>query len=75
MGTIYSQLLLVGVKDIDSGRAQRLREDITEQVKQLQDVVSSMDEVYRARAYWDRSIQLALQEGVVWISRKHSGNC
>lgn len=50
MGTIYSQLLLVGVKDIDSGRAQRLREDIHEQVKQLQDVVSSMDEVYRARA-------------------------
>jgi len=50
MGTIYSQLLIVGVKDIDSGRAQRLREDISEQVKQLHDVVSSMDEVYRARA-------------------------
>ncbi len=50
MGTIYSQLLLVGVKDVDSGRAQRLRQDITEQVKQLEDVVSSMDEVYRARA-------------------------
>jgi len=50
MGTIYSQLLLVGVKDVDSGRAQRLREDISEQVKQLHDVVSSMDEVYRARA-------------------------
>ena len=49
MGTIYSQLLIVGVKDIDSGRAQRLREDISEQVKQLHDVVSSMDEVYRAR--------------------------
>jgi hypothetical protein len=50
MGTIYSQLLIVGVKDIDSGRAQRLREDIGEQVKQLHDVVSSMDEVYQARA-------------------------
>lgn len=50
MGTIYSQLLLVGVKDVDSGRAQRLRQDITEQVKQLEDVVSSMDEVYRSRA-------------------------
>ncbi len=50
MGTIYSQLLLIGVKDVDSGRAQRLRQDIGEQVKQLQDVVSSMDEVYRARA-------------------------
>ena len=49
MGTIYSQLLLVGVKDVDSGRAQRLQEDITEQVKQLQDVVSSMDQVYQTR--------------------------
>jgi len=38
------------VKDVDSGRAQRLREGITEQVKQLQDVASSMDEVYHARA-------------------------
>jgi len=50
MGTIYSQLLLVGVKDVDSGRAQRLRQDITEQVKQLEDVASSMDEVYRTRS-------------------------
>ena len=50
MGTIYSQLLLINVKDVDSGRAQRLHADITEQVKQLQDVVSSMDEVYHARA-------------------------
>ena len=50
MGTIYSQLLIVGVKDIDSGRAQRLREDITGQVRQLQDVVSSMDQVYARKA-------------------------
>jgi len=50
MGTIYSQLLLVGVKDVDSGRAQRLRQDITEQVKQLEDVACSMDEVYRTRS-------------------------
>ena len=47
MGTVYSQLLLIGVKDIDSGRAQRLREDITEEIKGLQDVVGAMDEVYR----------------------------
>jgi hypothetical protein len=47
LGTVYSQLLLVGVKDIDSGRAQRLREDIAEQVAALQDLTSSLDEVYR----------------------------
>lgn len=50
LGTVYSQLLLVGVKDIDSGRAQRLREDISEQVNQLHDLVSSVDEVYARRA-------------------------
>jgi biopolymer transport protein ExbB/TolQ len=46
LGTVYSQLLLIGVKDIDSGRAQRLREDITEQVTSLHDLVSSVDQVY-----------------------------
>ncbi len=47
LGTIYSQMLLIGVKDIDSGRAQRLREDIAEEIKSLHDVVEAMDEVYR----------------------------
>jgi len=50
LGTVYSQLLLIGVKDIDSGRAQRLREDITEQVTSLHELVSSVDEVYARRA-------------------------
>ncbi len=50
LGTVYSQLLLVGVKDIDSGRARRLRQDIGEQVNQLHDLVSSLDEVYAHRA-------------------------
>lgn len=47
MGTVYSQLLLVDAKDIDSGRAQRLRDDIAEQVKGLHEVVAAMDEVYQ----------------------------
>jgi hypothetical protein len=46
LGTVYSQLLLVGVRDIDSSRAQRLRQDIAEQVAALQDLSSSLDEVY-----------------------------
>jgi hypothetical protein len=46
MGTIYSQLLLVGAKDVDSGRASRLREEVADEVHQLQDVLDSMDEVY-----------------------------
>lgn len=47
LGTVYSQILLIGVKDIDSGRAQRLRDDIAGEVKELHDVVAALDEVYQ----------------------------
>jgi predicted DNA-binding protein YlxM (UPF0122 family) len=47
MGTVYSQLLLMDAKDIDSGRYQRLRDDIAEEVKGLHEVVQAMDEVYQ----------------------------
>lgn len=50
LGTVYSQILLIGVQDIDSGRAQRLREDIAEEIKSLHDVVDAMDEVYRYKS-------------------------
>ena len=46
MGTVYTQLQLIGAKDVDSSRARHLREDISEQVKALQDVAEAMDEVY-----------------------------
>ncbi len=48
MGTIYTQTMLVGAKDIDSGRAKRLRQEIGEEVNELGDVLSAMDEVYAA---------------------------
>lgn len=47
MGTVYSQLLLLDARDIDSGKYQRLRDDIAEEVKGLQEVVQAMDEVYK----------------------------
>ena len=50
MGTIYSQLLLVRAKDVDSGRAVRLRDEVAEEVHGLQDVLDSMDEVYGSSA-------------------------
>ncbi len=50
MGTIYSQLLRVSAKDVDSGRARRLRENVAEEVQGLQDVLDSMDEVYESSA-------------------------
>lgn len=51
MGTIYTQTMLVGAKDIDSGRAKRLRLEIDEEVNELGDVLSAMDEVYAAEAH------------------------
>ncbi len=46
LGTIYSQTMLVGAKDIDSGRAKRLRQDISEEVQDLDHILVAMDEVY-----------------------------
>ena len=46
MGTIYSQTMLFGAKDIDSGRAQRLRQEIADEVTELGDILVAMDEVY-----------------------------
>jgi hypothetical protein len=48
MGTVYSQIMILSSRDVASGRAQRLQQDIADQVQALQDVVQTMDEVYRA---------------------------
>jgi serine/threonine protein kinase len=49
LGTIYSQVLLVDARDIQSGRAQRLRADIDEQVQALNDLLDAMVEVQERR--------------------------
>jgi hypothetical protein len=46
LGTVYSQLLLIGTNDVDSDRADRLRDDIRGEVLALQDIVDSLNEVY-----------------------------
>lgn len=48
MGTVYSQMMLLSSRDMASGRAQRLQQDIDDQVQALQDVVQTLDEVYQA---------------------------
>jgi hypothetical protein len=48
MGTVYSQMMLLSSRDIASGRAQRLQQDVDDQVQALQDVVQTMDEVYQS---------------------------
>jgi len=50
LGTVYSQLLLIGSKrEIDSASAQRLQADVTDEVASLQDLVASINEVYDYR--------------------------
>lgn len=46
LGTIYSQTMLVGAKDIDSGRTKRLSSDIAGEVQELDNILLAMDEVY-----------------------------
>jgi len=46
LGTIYSQLLLVGNKEEEGTRLKRLQEEISEQVYRLEDLAEAMDEVY-----------------------------
>ena len=50
LGTIYSQALLVDAKDIDSSRAKRLRQEISDEVTELNEVLLAMDEVYTAES-------------------------
>ena len=50
IGTVYSQVMILGSRDVGAGRAQRLQQDIADQVQALQDVVQTLDEVYRAGA-------------------------
>ncbi len=48
LGTVYSQLLLIGTNEVDSDRADQLRDDIRGEVLALKDIVDSLNEVYDA---------------------------
>ncbi len=49
LGTIYAQMSLLGTKEVDSSRAQRLRLEIQDEVSSLQDTIEAMDEVHQQR--------------------------
>ena len=49
LGTVYLQMRNIEAKDVDSGRAARLSQDIADQVAELEDVELAMDEVYAGR--------------------------
>jgi len=46
LATVYNQMQLISAQDVDSGRSERLRQDINDQVNRLDDLVSSLNEVY-----------------------------
>ncbi|GIV79845.1 hypothetical protein RY27_10890 [Litorilinea aerophila] len=46
LATVYSQVQLIDAQSVGSGRAERLQADIREQVARLNDLVSSINEVY-----------------------------
>ncbi len=50
LGTVYSQLLLVGARDVDSAHSRRITESIGEQVAALNDLLAAMNEVYSGKA-------------------------
>jgi hypothetical protein len=51
LGTVYTQLQLIDTKDLDGARAQRLQDDIREEVLSLQDTISAIDEVQHYQGY------------------------
>lgn len=48
LGTVYAQLQAIDLRGAEKGRAERLREEIDEQVAQLEDLSEAMDEVYHS---------------------------
>ncbi len=46
LGTLYAQMQVIDTKDLDSARARRLRDEIQDEVAELQDTIMAMDEVY-----------------------------
>jgi hypothetical protein len=49
LGTVYAQMSLLGTKEVDSSKAQRLRLEIQDEVASLQDTIAAMDEVQSQR--------------------------
>jgi len=45
LSTVYGQIQLVGARDVSSGRSERLQADIREEIDQLDDLISSIDEI------------------------------
>ena len=47
MGTIYSQIRVIDASDIDNVQTTRIAEELDEQVKRLNDLLSALGDAYR----------------------------
>ena len=46
LGTVYAQMSLLGTKDANSAKGQRLSVEIQDEIDKLQDTIDAMDEVH-----------------------------
>jgi hypothetical protein len=47
MGVIYTQIIQLGSREANQHRLQRLQQDMTEQVRALEDMSAALDEIYQ----------------------------
>lgn len=72
LGTVYAQMQLMDAKDLDSGRAQRLQSDIREEIAQLTDTLSTMDDMYKQAGY-NRAVSSLSEESEDLDSQTSTG--
>ncbi len=51
LSTVYAQMQLLGTKEVDNSKAQRLRTEIQDEIASLSDTISAMDDVYNYQGY------------------------
>ena len=51
LGTIFTQIQLLDAKEVDGRRANRLREEIRDEVSALKDTIEALDDVQAESTY------------------------
>ena len=62
LGTVYAQMSLLGAKDSDGTRGQRLGIEIKDEIDKLQDTIDAMDEVHFHGQHLNEDMAAALSE-------------
>jgi|GEM_PF-1184396 len=57
MGTIYSQVQVLDAMDIDNTKTRHIAEEVDEQVKRLNDLLSAVGEAYRPPSQSDEQVE------------------